>query len=52
MQLANSIQQMILNKSLDAWWRAIWPLSALGIMMSVATLLLMPPDCLSQGAQP
>ncbi|NLW07267.1 MAG: MATE family efflux transporter [Clostridia bacterium] len=51
MQLANSIQQMILNKSLYAYGGDM-ALSALGIMMSVATLLLMPLIGLSQGAQP
>jgi putative MATE family efflux protein len=51
MQIANSIQQMILNKSLYAYGGDM-ALSALGIMMSIATLLLMPLLGISQGAQP
>lgn len=51
MQIANSIQQMILNKTLFALGGDL-ALSAVGIIMSVATLLVMPVVGLSQGAQP
>lgn len=51
MQVASSIQQLILNKTLMAYGGDI-ALSAVGIMMSVATLLFMPILGLSQGAQP
>lgn len=51
MQVASSIQQLILNKTLIAYGGDI-ALSAVGIMMSVATLLFMPILGLSQGAQP
>ncbi len=51
MQIANSIQQTILNKTLLTYGGDM-ALSALGIIMSVATLLLMPLLGVSQGAQP
>lgn len=51
MQITNSIQQLILNKTLIEYGGDI-ALSAVGIMMSVATLLFMPILGLSQGAQP
>lgn len=51
MQLANSLQNMILNKSLYAYGGDM-ALSAVGIIMSVTMLLLMPVVGVSQGAQP
>jgi putative MATE family efflux protein len=51
MQLANSIQNLILNKTLIAYGGDL-ALSAVGIVMSIATLLFMPVVGLSQGAQP
>lgn len=51
MQLANSVQQVILNKTLMAYGGDI-ALSAVGIMMSIVTLLFMPIIGISQGAQP
>lgn len=51
MQIANSIQQTILNKILMTYGGDI-ALSAVGIVMSVAMLLLMPIVGISQGAQP
>lgn len=51
MQMANSIQQVILNKTLLLYGGDL-ALSAAGIMMSIATLLFMPIIGLSQGAQP
>ncbi len=51
MQIANSIQQTILNKTLMTYGGDI-ALSASGILMSVAMLLLMPIVGISQGAQP
>lgn len=51
MQIANSIQQTILNKTLMAYGGDL-ALSAVGIMMSVATILFMPIVGISQGAQP
>jgi len=51
MQVANSIQQSILNKTLLAYGGDL-ALSAVGIMMSIAALLFMPIVGLSQGAQP
>jgi putative MATE family efflux protein len=51
MQIANSIQQMILNKTLMAYGGDL-ALSSVGIMMSIGTLLFMPIIGLSQGAQP
>lgn len=51
LQIANSIQQVILNKTLMSYGGDL-ALSAVGIIMSVATLLFMPVIGLSQGAQP
>jgi putative MATE family efflux protein len=51
MQIANSIQQSILNKTLAAYGGDL-ALSAVGIIMSIAALLFMPIVGLSQGAQP
>ncbi|MCO1602747.1 MATE family efflux transporter [Desulfosporosinus nitroreducens] len=51
MQLANSLQNLILNKSLFAYGGDL-ALSAVGIIMSVSLLLLMPVVGVSQGAQP
>lgn len=51
MQIANSVQHTILNKTLLAFGGDL-ALSAVGIIMSVATLLVMPIVGLSQGAQP
>jgi putative MATE family efflux protein len=51
MHIANSIQQLILNKTLMLHGGEL-ALSAVGIMMSIATLLFMPILGLGQGAQP
>ncbi len=51
MQIASSIQQSILNKTLLAYGGDL-ALSAVGIIMSILTLLFMPIVGLSQGAQP
>lgn len=51
MQIANSIQQSILNKTL-LFYGGDLALSAVGIIMSIAALLFMPIVGLSQGAQP
>ena len=51
MQLANSLQHLILNKTLMAHGGDM-ALSAIGIMMSVVMVLFMPVLGLSQGAQP
>lgn len=51
MQIANSIQQTILNKTLMIYGGDI-ALSAVGIIMSIATIIFMPIVGLSQGAQP
>lgn len=51
MQIANSVQQLILNKTLLSYGGDI-ALSAVGIMMSLSTLLFMPILGISQGAQP
>jgi putative MATE family efflux protein len=51
MQLAASVQQVILNRTLMVYGGDI-ALSAIGIIMSVATLLFMPVLGVSQGAQP
>jgi len=51
MQIANSVQQTILNNALVAYGGDM-ALSALGIMMSISTLLFMPLIGISQGAQP
>ncbi|MDD4588782.1 MAG: MATE family efflux transporter, partial [Heliobacteriaceae bacterium] len=51
MQIANSIQQSILNKTL-LFYGGDLALSAVGIIMSIAALMFMPIVGLSQGAQP
>lgn len=51
MQVANSVQQLILNKTLMTYGGDL-ALSAVGILMSVSTLLFMPILGISQGAQP
>ncbi|MCG0279036.1 MAG: MATE family efflux transporter [Thermanaeromonas sp.] len=51
MQMANSLQQVILNKTVLRYSGDLG-LSAVGIMMSIAGLLLMPILGISQGAQP
>ncbi len=51
MQIANSVQQIILNKTLMAYGGDL-ALSAAGIIMSVAMVLFMPIVGISQGAQP
>ncbi len=51
MQIANSVQQTILNKTV-MFYGGDLALSAVGILMSVAMLLLMPIVGISQGAQP
>ncbi|MBP7331401.1 MAG: Multidrug export protein MepA [Firmicutes bacterium ADurb.Bin373] len=51
MQMASSIQQSILNKTLLAYGGDL-ALSAVGIIMSILTLMFMPIVGLSQGAQP
>lgn len=51
MQLANSVQQLILNKTVSAYGGDLG-LSAVGILMSVITLSFMPIVGISQGAQP
>ncbi|CFX39907.1 Multi antimicrobial extrusion protein [Syntrophomonas zehnderi OL-4] len=51
MQLASSIQQLILNKTL-MFYGGDTALAAIGILMSISTLLFMPVLGLSQGAQP
>jgi len=51
LQVANSVQNLILNKTLLAYGGDI-ALSAFGIVVSIATLLFMPVLGLAQGAQP
>jgi len=51
MQIAASVQQVILNKTLMSYGGDL-ALSAVGIIMSIATILFMPIVGLSQGAQP
>ncbi len=51
MQIASSIQQVILNKTLLNYSGDL-ALSAIGIIMSIATMLFMPVLGLAQGAQP
>lgn len=51
MQIANSIQQTILNKTVMAYGGDL-ALSAVGIIMSLAMVLIMPIVGISQGAQP
>ncbi|MGI6548618.1 MAG: MATE family efflux transporter [Syntrophomonadales bacterium] len=51
MQLANSLQHVILNKTVT-YYSGDLALSAVGILMSIITLLFMPIIGISQGAQP
>ncbi|MGE5422682.1 MAG: MATE family efflux transporter [Ignavibacteriales bacterium] len=51
LQLASSVQQVILNKTVFLYSGDL-ALSAVGIMMSIITLLFMPILGISQGAQP
>jgi putative MATE family efflux protein len=51
MQIANTFQQTLLNKTLMAYGGDL-ALSAVGIIMSVAMLFMMPVVGISQGAQP
>lgn len=51
MQISQSIQQMLLNKTV-MFYAGDLALSAVGIMSSIGTLLFMPIVGLSQGAQP
>lgn len=51
MQIANSVQQLILNKTVSSYGGDLG-LSAVGILMSVITLSFMPIVGISQGAQP
>lgn len=51
MQIASSIQQLILNKTL-MFYGGDMALSAVGIMMSISTLMFMPILGVAQGAQP
>ncbi|MGI6412684.1 MAG: MATE family efflux transporter [Syntrophomonadaceae bacterium] len=51
LQMANSVQQLILNKTLWLYGGDL-ALSAIGIIGSIATLLFMPVLGLAQGAQP
>lgn len=51
MQITNSIQMFILNKTLMTYGGDL-ALSAIGIMMSISTLIFMPILGISQGAQP
>jgi len=51
MQVANSVQHLIINKTLMIYGGDL-ALSAVGIMMSLLTLLFMPILGISQGAQP
>lgn len=51
MQLANSLQNVVMNKALMTYGGDI-ALSAMGIVSSIATLMFMPILGVSQGAQP
>lgn len=51
MQITNSIQNLILNRTL-VFYGGDMALAAIGIIMSIATLLVMPIIGISQGAQP
>lgn len=51
MQISNSVQQTILNKTVMAYGGDL-ALSAVGIVMSVGMILIMPIVGISQGAQP
>jgi putative MATE family efflux protein len=51
MQTTNSIQNLILNRSL-VYYGGDLALATIGILMSIATLIVMPVIGISQGAQP
>jgi Na+-driven multidrug efflux pump len=51
MQVTSSVQNLILNRSLF-YYGGDMALAAIGILMSIATLLIMPVIGISQGAQP
>jgi len=51
LQLTNSVQQVILNRSLGIYGGDI-AISAMGIIFSIVTLLVMPVIGINQGAQP
>lgn len=51
MQLANSVQNVILNKTLHHYGGDL-ALSAVGIVMAIGTIMIMPLIGLNQGAQP
>ncbi|HZK02374.1 MAG TPA: MATE family efflux transporter [Anaerovoracaceae bacterium] len=51
MQITSSIQNLILNRSL-VYYGGDLALATIGILMSIATLLVMPVIGISQGAQP
>lgn len=51
MQLANSVQNVILNKTLQHYGGDL-ALSAVGIVMAIGTIMIMPLIGLNQGAQP
>lgn len=51
LQLANSVQQLIINKTLTAYGGDL-ALSAVGIIMSIVAIMLMPILGISQGMQP
>ncbi len=51
MQITTSVQQLILNRSL-VYYGGDLALAAIGIIMSIANLLIMPILGISQGAQP
>ncbi len=51
MHIANSVQQTIMNKTLIAYGGDM-ALAAIGIMMSVGAIIIMPLVGISQGAQP
>ncbi len=51
MQITNSVQNLILNRSL-VYYGGDLALATIGILMSVAVLLVMPAMGISQGAQP
>lgn len=51
MQITSSVQNMILNRSLG-YYGGDLALATIGILMSIATLLVMPVIGISQGAQP
>jgi len=51
MQLVNSLQQAILNKSLSIYGGDL-AISAMGIIFSIGTIIIMPVTGINQGAQP